>query len=192
MMLANHRAGFFFLAVGIAGLALGACEAADPCVSGLTPGLQPRPYSFVLSTGTNRGQSQCFICETADRPAVVVFARTLSDPLGKLAGQLDKAVTEHKGAELRAWVTFLRDDQPTFDPQLVRWSQKHGLKTVPVGVFEDVGGPVSYRLARDADVTVLLFVKRKVTANFAFRTGELNDEAIGEIVKGLPKIIEKP
>jgi len=165
-------------------------SAAEPCVSGLKPGLRPGPYSFVVSTGANRGQSQCFICETADKPAVVVFARTPSDQLGKLVAKLDRAVAEHKAADLRAWVTFLSYEQPQLDPQLVTWSKQHALIRVPVGVFEDKVVPPSYKLAGDADVTVLLFVKRKVQANFAFRAGELSDDAIAEVVKAVPQLIE--
>jgi hypothetical protein len=163
----------------------------DPCVSGLAPGKRPGPYSFVISTGPDRGRDpQCYICKTADLPAVIVFARKPSDPLGKLVGQLDKALVEHKATDLRAWVTFLSNDQAKLDPELVRWSQKHGLKSIPVGTFESESGPVQYQLAANADVTVLLFVKRKVVANFAFRAGELNDEASAEVMKALPKIIE--
>lgn len=165
--------------------------AADPCVSGLAPGARPGPYSFILSTGTSRGQAQCFICETADRPAVVVFARTPSESLGKLAAQLDRALTEHKAAELRAWVTFLSNDQTSLDRELVRWSQQHSLKSLPVGCFEDAGGPPSYKLARDADVTVILFARRKVQANFAFRSGELTDDAVKQIVQAVPPLLEK-
>jgi hypothetical protein len=162
----------------------------DPCVSGLAPGKRPGPYSFVLSTGPDRGRDpQCYICKTADLPAVIVFARKPSDPLGKLVGQLDKALVEHKAADLRAWVTFLSNDQAKLDPELVRWTQKHGLKSIPVGTFESDSGPVQYQLAADADVTVLFFVKRKVVANFAFRAGELNDEASAEVMKALPKIL---
>jgi hypothetical protein len=152
--------------------------------------MRPGPYSFVLATGANRGQSQCFICETADRPAVVIFARTLNEPLGKLAAQLDKAVVANKAADVRGWITFLHEDQPAFDPQVVRWTQKHGLKAIPAGVFEDLGGPPSYKLSRDADVTVLLFVKKKVVANFAYRASELNEEAAAEVMKAFPRIIE--
>src|SRR5271170_1036322 len=50
-------------------------------------------------------------------------------------------------------------------------------RSVPVGVFEDLDGPPSYRLHRD-DVTILLAVKQKVVANFAFRAGELSDARI--------------
>src|SRR5271157_498013 len=95
--------------------------AQEPCRSGLAVGQRPGPYAALVATGSLRGQSHCFICETADRPAVIVFARSLSEPLGKLAHQLDKAVVEHKAADLRAWVTFLADDHTTLDRKVVQW-----------------------------------------------------------------------
>lgn len=159
--------------------------------SGLQPGQRPGPYTFILSTGPERGKLHCYICDTEDRPGVVVFARSVSDPLGKLVGKLDKAVAEHQKAELRAWVTFLSDDQLTLDPKIVAWSKKHALRSVPAGVFEDTAGPPSYRLSQKADVTVLLFVKQKVVANHTFKAGELNDDKIGEVLKSLPQIVGK-
>jgi hypothetical protein len=166
--------------------------AAEPLVSGLRPGQRPGPYSSLVSVGPERGQSHCFICATADRPAVIVFARTLNDPLGKLARGLDKALTDHKDAGLRAWVTFLSDDQTALDPKVVAWSKNHSLRNVPLSVFEDVVGPPSYLLSRDADVTLLLSVKQRVVRNFAFRAGELNDKRFAEILKAVPEIAKPP
>ncbi len=159
--------------------------------SGLQPGQRPGPYTFVLSTGPQRGKLHCYICETEDRPAVVIFARSLTDPLGKLVGKLDKAVAEHQKAELRAWVTFLSDDQPTLDPKIVEWGRKNAVRSIPLGVFEDTAGPPSYRLDKSAEVTVLLFVKQKVVASYTFKAGELNDDKIGEVLKGLQRIVQK-
>jgi hypothetical protein len=161
----------------------------DACCSGLQPGQRPGPYAAVQATGPQRGQSSCYICETADKPAVVVFARSLSDPLARLTFQLDKALADHKTDGLRAWVTFLHDDQPSFDAKVLKWSQDHAIRSVPLGIFEDAAGPPSYRLSGDADVTVLLFVKQQVAANFAFRAGELNDERVGDVIKALPRIL---
>src|ERR1051325_2610954 len=104
------------VAVGVV-LLFGAEEA--PCVGGRRVGERPGPYSFVLCTGENRGKSHCYVCETADRPAVIVFARTLSGPLGKLAAGLDKAVVDHKKADLRAWVTILHEDQSKLDDDVL-------------------------------------------------------------------------
>ena len=42
----------------------------DPIESGPKNGARPGPYTFWVSTGANRGQETCFICETADCPAV--------------------------------------------------------------------------------------------------------------------------
>jgi hypothetical protein len=163
--------------------------AAEPCVSGLNPGQKPGPYSSVVSVGPERGQSHCFICDTEDRPAVVVFARKLSDPLGKLTAGLDKAVADNKAAELRAWVTFLAADQSALDAKVVDWGKMYAVRNLSLTVFEDVDGPPSYRLSRDADVTVILFVKRKVVADFAFRDGELTEEKVADVLKALPGVL---
>jgi hypothetical protein len=176
------RTSIVLLAAMMAGAAEG------PCVSGPKAGQRPGPYSFVMCTGEQRGKSHCFICETEDRPAVIVFARSLSDPLGKLAAGLDGALAEYKKNDLRAWITLLYDDQSKIDPEVLKWAKKHRVRTVPVGVFEDTDGPPSYRLHRDADVTVLLSVKQKVAANFAFRAGELNDARIAEVMKAIPRV----
>ena len=107
----------------------------------------------------------------------------------KGAQKIDKALIEHKKSELRGWVTFLNNDQLSFDPKIVHWAQKHAIRGVPLGTFEDADGPPGYHLARAADVTVLLFVKEKVVVNFAFRKGELNDQQIGQVIEALPRVL---
>jgi hypothetical protein len=164
---------------------------AGPCASGLTPGQKPGPYASVVSVGKDRGMAHCFICDTEDRPAVVVFARSLDDSLGKLTRGIDKALVEHKTSDLRAWVTFLNPDQTSLDPKVVEWSKKQALRDVPLTVFEDADGPPSYKLSREAEVTVLVFVKQKVEANFAFRAGELSDERIADVLKAVAAVAAK-
>jgi hypothetical protein len=161
---------------------------ADSPQSGLRIGQRPGPYSAVISTGPERGQSYCYICETADKPAVVIFARSVNDTLAKLVKSLDKAVDENKRADLRVWVTFLNSDQLSLDPRIVQWAQKHGIRNIPMGVFEDADGPPSYRLSRDAEMTILLFVRQKVVANFAYRSNEMGEAQVAEILKSLPRI----
>jgi hypothetical protein len=162
-----------------------------PCVSGLAPGQRTGPYSSIISTGPERGKSHCFICETGEKPAVIVFARSLSKDLGPLAIQINKALAKHKAADLRGWITFLKADQLKFDPQVVRWSQEHSLGLLPLGIFEDEGGPPAYRLNRDAEVTVLVCNKQKVAANFAFRSSELTSGRVAEIVKAIDEVTGK-
>jgi hypothetical protein len=165
--------------------------AADPCKSGPQPNQRPGPYSALVSVGKERGTQHCYVCEAGDKPMVIIFARTATDPLGKLVKQIDGAVKEHKAADLRAWVTFLAEDQTKLDPHVAKWAQAHAISNVPCAVFEDTVGPPAYLLAKEADVTVILSVKQKVVANFAYRAGELNDAAIAEIAKSIPKIAVK-
>ena len=168
-----------------------AVSAQDPCKSGLQAGARPGPYSSVVVTGPNRGTSHCFICETADKPAVIIFARSLGDTLGKLAHGVDKALGQHKDSDLRAWITFLYEDESSMNGKIQKWAQKHAVGSVPLAVFEDVGGPPAYKLARDADVTVLLSVNQKVVTNFAFREGELTEARIEEVLKSVSALVKK-
>jgi hypothetical protein len=174
----------------LAGLAA-AARAGDPCTSGPAAGQRPGPYAAVVAVGALRGQSHCYVCETGDRPAAIVFARRPSDPLGQLVRGLDKLLADPTGADLRAWVTFLSDDQPALDPQLVEWAKRQAVRNVPLAVFEDLDGPPSYRLHRDAEVTVLLSVNQKVVRNFAFRAGELTDARAAEVLRAVPPLLAK-
>ena len=170
-------------------VSVGSAAAADPPLSpGLAAGQRPGPYSALVAVGSQRGQMHCFICETGDKPAVIIFARHLSDPLGKLVQGLDRALLERKSVDLRAWVTFLHEDQAAFDADVVRWGKQKAVRNVALGVFENVVGPPSYRLHRDADVTVLVYVKQKVVRSFAFRSGDWNEARISAILKAIEEI----
>lgn len=155
---------------------------AAPPDSGLKPGDRPGPYSFLVATGPQRGQPTCYVCDAADKPIVILFARELTDPLGQLAAKVDKALGEQKPKDLQAWLT-LTATGGGWDEKLVAFARKHGLKALPTGVFDDVDGPPAYKLHRDALVTVVVAIKRKAVKSFAFRTGELNDKATDEVLK---------
>lgn len=179
------------LSLAAAFLFAAAAVAADPVQSGLPVGKRPGPYSFLVATGPQRGQQTCYVCEQHEggKPAAVVFARSLSAPLGTLLAKLDAAGAGKAATGYKAWMTQLT---PAADlDALAAWAQKQGLKTVPVGAFEGTDGPPAYRLHADADVTVLLFVKTQVVANFAFRKGELTDKAIADVLAATPKLFVK-
>jgi hypothetical protein len=165
-------------------------SAKDPCVSGLQVGQRPGPYSFLVASGPQRGQLTCYVCETAEKPAVIVFTRSVSDPLAKLVAAFDEAVGGKAKDGVRGWMTVLGEKTISVD-DLGNWAKKAGLKTMPVGVFDDPVGPPSYKLADDADLTVLLFVDHKVIANFAFRKGELDEAASKQIVEEVKRLGSK-
>ena len=161
-----------------------------PVVSGVPVGGRPGPYSFLVATGPQGGQPTCYICEQLDKPTAVVFARSLTDPLGKLLARLDAEAVVRKGQGFKVWMTLLG---PNADLDgLAKWAQRQGIKDSPVGAFEDADGPPAYKIHKDADVTVMLFVNQKVVANFAFRAGELNEKQVAAVMAAVPQLFEKP
>jgi hypothetical protein len=161
--------------------------AKDPCVSGLEVGKRPGPYSFLVATGPQKGQLTCYICETAEKPGIVVFARSLSDPLARLAAICDEHLVSRPKDSTFTWLTML-GEKSVAPEALSKWAKQAGLKAMPVGIFDDPIGPPSYKLAEEADLTVLLFIDRKVVANFAFRKDELDDKAISTIADEVKKL----
>ena len=113
----------------------------------------------------------------------MVFARKPSDTLTSLVKQLDAAVTEKK---IKSFVCFLNDDEKLPD-ELKELSKKAGIKNTPFAV-DNPAGPDAYKIAKESDITVLLYNKHKVEVNHAFRKGELTPQAVEMIVKDLSKI----
>ena len=171
-------------------LTLALALSAAPPESGTPVGKRPGPYSFLVATGPQRGQQTCYVCEQheGNKPAAIVFARSTSDPLGKLVAKLDAAALANKESGCKVWMTLLAEKADL--DALAKWAQKQGIKSAPVGAFEDADGPPSYKLHKDAGVTVILFTKQKVVANFAFRAGELNDKAIDNVLMAVPQLFE--
>src|SRR3954454_17832744 len=89
-------------------LALGTTlVAGDPWVSRPQLGQRPGPYSFLVATGPERGQTTCYVCETAEKPGVIVFARSISDPLYRLLAVCDQSVADRPKDAMGACMTVL-------------------------------------------------------------------------------------
>jgi hypothetical protein len=54
---------------------------------------------------------------------------------------------------------------------------------------DNPAGPPGYHIAKDADVTVVLYTKHNVKANFAYKKGELTEEEVDKILQSVPKIL---
>jgi hypothetical protein len=107
--------------------------------------------------------------------------------LTSLVKKIDAATVENKDKKLCSFITFLNDDEGAGD-KLKDLAKKAGIKKC-VFTLDNPPGPKGYKIAKDADVTVVLYNKRKVESNFAFRKGELNAAAIEKIVGDLKKIL---
>jgi hypothetical protein len=118
----------------------------------------------------------------------MIFAREVSDPLTSLVKKID-AVNQKQGKKMGSFVVFLSDKEG-LEKELKDLATKEELKQTVLSK-DSPAGPAGYDVAKDADITVVLYVNRNVKSNHAFKKGELNAKAIDEIMADVPKILEK-
>ena len=121
---------------------------------------------------------------------VNVFTRSLTDDLASLVKQVDKAVAAHKDKQMAAFVVLLSDDPDAAEADLKAFAAKHGIKEVPLTLFDGIAGPPDYKIAQDAEVTVHLWKGLTVQANYAFGKGKLGEAGIAQVVKDTDKILK--
>ena len=115
-----------------------------------------------------------------------MFAREVNPGLASLVKKLDAATATHADCNFRAVVVLLSDDDAV-EGKLKELAEKENLKKVVLAV-ESPAGPPKYDLSKDADVTVVLYEKKKVKKNFAFGKGKLTDaeaDAVTDAVKDI-------
>lgn len=121
---------------------------------------------------------------------VSIFARSLTDDLASLVKKIDKLVAENKDKNMAAFVVLLTDDPDAAEPKLKELAEKHKIQNVPLTIFDGVSGPASYKVSKDAEVTVMMWKRQTVKANFAFAKGKLNANGVKAVVKSTGKILE--
>jgi hypothetical protein len=117
----------------------------------------------------------------------MIFAREVSDPLTSLVKKLDAATVKNSDCAMGSFVVFLSDDEKLPD-RLKALADKEGLKKL-ILTIDNPAGPPAYKIAKDADVTVVLYNQHQVAGNYVFRRGELNAKTIDQIVGDLKKIL---
>jgi len=121
---------------------------------------------------------------------VNVFARELTDDLASLVKAIDKKIDENKDQQLSAYFVLLSDDPDADEARLKAMAEKHGIKNVPLTLFDGIAGPPRYRISKDADVTVMLWRRRNVKANHAFAKDKLDGKGVAAVVKSTSKILD--
>lgn len=139
-------------------------------------------------TGPNQGKRTCLVRLNGANPVAMIFAREVSVPVTRLIKRIDEATERNAKAQMGSFVVFLSDT--IGQDQLKEVAQKERLKRCVLSLHAP-DGPKGYNVAKEADVTVVLYTNRHVKANHAFRRGELNDAAIARIIADVPKILPK-
>jgi hypothetical protein len=149
----------------------------------------PGPFHPLNVTGADAGNKVCLYCKNGNNPVAMIFAREVSDPIAKLIKKVDTATAQHEDAKMGSFVVFLNDSED-LQKTLKDLAEKEGIKNTVLAI-DNPAGPEAYKVAKDADVTVVLYNEHKVKANFAFAKGELKDKDIDAILADVPKILPK-
>ena len=117
------------------------------------------------------------------------FAREITDSLTSLVKKVDEATAKNSGCKMGSFVVFCNDDE-ALKSKLEELAKKEKLENI-VLTIDNPAGPTRYKIAKDADVTVVLYEKQQVKANHAFKKGELTDKEIEKVVGDVSKILPK-
>ena len=169
-------------------LAFAGVVSAQSVTSGPQAGAKvPGPFAPLNVTGPYAGEKVCQYCKNGANPVAMIFAREVSPALVALLKQIDAATAAHADCHMGSFVVFLSDSRELAG-RLKGIAEKEGIKTTILAI-DDPAGPPNYKIAAEADITVVLYTHHTVKVNRAFRKGELDDRAAGAIVTDLAKIL---
>lgn len=169
-----------------------ASPAAEPLQSGLKVGEKVHTFYVRAITGPLKNKSVCYVCRNGDRPVVMIFVRRISPQLKKLLKGIDAEIDAHRAEGLRGFGVFLAGEGNELLPQVqtLAFDEKLNLPLTIAAAPSD--GSAGGTIHPDAAVTVMLYRDLTVTANFAYRAEELQDQEIERILKGIRTLADEP
>ncbi len=112
-----------------------------------------------------------------------MFTRKVDGNLASLAKALDKAIAKNQDKQLCGFVVLLTDDGDAAEKKLASFAAKHGLEHLPLTYIEGPP-PASYNIAKDAEVTVILWKAVRVVKSRGFTsTKDLKKTVVQSIVR---------
>jgi hypothetical protein len=125
----------------------------------------------------------------------MIFAREISGPLTSLVKKIDEANEKQGDKKMGSFVVFCNDDEG-LQQKLKDLAEKEKIKHVALAI-DNPSGPEPYtkengnEIAKDADITVVFYVNKKVKVNRVYKKGEFKAGDVDKVIKDLSKILEK-
>jgi hypothetical protein len=110
----------------------------------------------------------------------------MSAPLESLFKQLDARLDSRRDG-LKALVVFLTDDPREMEEKLEALAGRLRLTRVPFTLARNRHGPQNYRIAADADVTILMWQGPTVQFNRAFAHGKMTEADVSRVLLTVPR-----
>jgi hypothetical protein len=161
---------------------------AEPPKSGPQAGQKvPGPFRPLHATGPDVGEKVCLYCKNGPNPVAMIFAREVTPEVVSLVKQIDAATNSHQDVKMGSFVVFLNDSEG-LTTELKQIAEKEKITQTILSVDSPTGPPI-YKVAKDAEVTVVLYTHHTVRANHTFRKGEIDEKSIAAIVADIAKIL---
>ena len=112
-----------------------------------------------------------------NNPVAAVFAREITPGLTSLVKKLEQQ--QSAGGKTKAFVVLMTDDDKAQD-KLKDLAKSEKIEKVWLTV-DNPTGPPRLKIAKDADVTVVLYNQKKVSKTLAFEKGKLDEKAAEEV-----------
>ena len=106
---------------------------------------------------------------------------------------MQHSARDHRAEKLFGWFVFLGPpgaaEEARLEAAAYEFAKANETTGLAVAALGDPQGPPGYRIAPDAEVTVVLFRNRKIIAKMAFTRAEWNASAADSVMRQLPKLL---
>ncbi len=149
---------------------------------------RPQPFLPLNINGPTPGEKQCLVCRNGNNPVAMIFARDPNPALIALIKNLDTVTVKNKDKSMGSFAVFCNDSEG-LEAKLKELAKAADLKEFTLAIDAPTG-PAPYNIAKEADVTVVLYNKSTVIANYAFKKGEMKDGDVAKITADVSKILQ--
>ena len=149
---------------------------------------RPKPFFPLNLNGPTPDKKECLVCRNGNNPVAMIFARDANPELVSLITKLDAVTVKNADKKMGSFAIFC-NDADGLDGKLKKVAADQNLKAFVLAI-DNPTGPEPYKIAKEADVTVVLYTKCKVIANYTFKKGELNASNVEKIVSDVSKIVK--
>lgn len=149
---------------------------------------RPKPFFPLNLNGPTPDKKECLVCRNGNNPVAMVFARDTSPELIDLMKKLDAETVKNADKKMGSFAVFCNDtDGLAAKLKTVATDAKLSKFTLAI---DNPTGPEPYNISKDADITVVLYTKSKVVANYTFKKGELKAADVSKIVAEVSNIVK--
>lgn len=142
-------------------------------------------------TGPMMNRSVCYVCRNGNRPVVMVFVRKFSPGVSPLFRQVDRLVDEYRAEGLRGFAVHVSENPSAAISEVQTFAFDHKIGLPMTVSTLAIADPESQNLHEDAEVTVVLYEKCRVTSRRAFRAGELLPADIETLAESVRELVRK-